>query len=244
MISKTYPEVQQNLLDNISRFKEVDILYKREVERLSKKIVQQKREELHIPVLLLQKTPAMRTVLLELIKPYHFKATQLEEVVRLLDSASGKYILSPSHRILKDRKHLILSPLQALSRATVVIEGPGAVDFAHGILRLEQKEKTITASDEDMALLDEALIHYPLLLRPWRAGDYFYPLGMKGKKKLAKFFVDKKLSLVDKEKVWVLEMNRKIVWVVGYRIDDRFKVTDKTRSVVRIEWIQSKKGVV
>ncbi|MCH5720357.1 tRNA lysidine(34) synthetase TilS [Niabella hibiscisoli] len=183
----------------------------------------------------------MKTVLLELIKPYDFKATQLEEVARLMDSDSGKYILSPSHRILKDRKHLILSPLKDQNRATVIIEGEGIVDFTQGILRLTRTEKIVMGDDERMALLDAALIQYPLLLRPWRAGDYFYPLGMKGKKKLAKFFVDKKLSLADKEKVWVLEMNRKIVWVAGYRIDDRFKVTDKTRSVLKIEWIESKR---
>ncbi|MGE9310055.1 tRNA lysidine(34) synthetase TilS [Niabella sp. CJ426] len=236
MIAKTYPEVQQNLLDNISRFKEVDILYRQELSRVAKKLLVQKGEEWYIPVLLLQKTPAMKTVLLELIKTYGFKATQLNEVVQLLNSDSGKYILSSSHRILKDRKHLIISPLKDFNKATVVIEEPGTVDYTGGVLHLMQTQKTVPEPGGHVALLDAALIAYPLLLRPWRAGDYFYPLGMKGKKKLAKFFVDQKLSLADKEKVWVLEMNRKIIWVVGYRIDDRFKVTDKTQSVLKIEW--------
>lgn len=245
MIAKTYPEVQQNLLQNISRFKEVDILYQQELSRITRKLLVQKGDEWYIPVLLLQKTPAMKTILLELIKPYGFKATQLNEVVQLLDSDSGKYILSSSHRILKDRKHLVISPLKDFNRAIIVIEGPGTVDFPGGVLRLTQVEKTVTGSEAHVALLDEALIQYPLLLRPWRAGDYFYPLGMKGKKKLAKFFVDQKLSLADKERVWILEMNRKIVWVVGYRIDDRFKITGKTKSVLRIEWINtSKKAAV
>lgn len=241
MITRTYPEVQQNLTDNISRFNEVAILYQKEVSRQLKKLLQQSGEEWRIPVLLLQKTPAMKTVLLELIKPYHFQATQLNEVVRLLDSESGKYIVSSSHRILKDRRHLIISPLKQANNATLVIDGPGAVHYAEGTLHITQAEKVITGSEAEQALLDEALIQYPLLLRPWRPGDYFYPLGMKGKKKLAKFFIDQKLSLADKEKVWVLEMNRKIIWVIGYRIDDRFKVTDKTLSALKIEWMRPKK---
>ncbi len=245
MIAKTYPEVQQNLLENISRFKEVDILYRQELSRVARKLLVQKGEEWYMPVLLLQKTPAMKTVLLELIKPFGFKATQLNEVVQLLDSDSGRYILSSSHRVLKDRKHLIISPLKKNHKATVVVEEPGTIDFTGGVLHFMQTQKTAPGTGEHVALLDAALIDYPLLLRPWRAGDYFYPLGMKGKKKLAKFFVDQKLSLADKERVWVLEMNRKIIWVVGYRIDDRFKVTDKTQSVLKIEWRSpSKKAMV
>jgi tRNA(Ile)-lysidine synthase len=234
-ISNVYPEVQQNLLNNIERFKDVEALYRNEIERHQKKLLQKKGSDFLIPVLLLQKTPAYQTVLLEMVKSFGFKASQLPELIGLLESQPGKYMLSSTHRVLKDRKHLVISALNEIPSAAVIIEEEGRYLFAGGTLCVRATSQEDISRNENIASINASLVEYPLILRPWRTGDYFYPLGMQKKKKVSRFLIDKKLSLAEKERIWVVEMNKKIIWVVGHRIDDRFKITDNTTAVLRLE---------
>jgi tRNA(Ile)-lysidine synthase len=235
-VQKVFPAANENILKNINRFGEAEQLYNEAIEMYKKKLLELKGNEIHIPVLKLQKVTPLATIVYEIIKDYNFTAHQTEEVIGLLQSASGKYIASASHRIIRNRKWLIISPNQTKAANNILIEENNtAITFENGELQIEKCASLSTMGNEpSTALLDTAEIKFPLLLRKWKQGDYFYPLGMQKKKKISRFFIDQKLSLTQKENAWIIESNKKIVWVIGMRIDDRFKITDKTKNVIQI----------
>ncbi len=237
-IAKVFPDVLQNLEKNQQRFAETDELYHQAIAVHKKKLLKQEGSEFHIPVLLLKKTRPLRTILFEIIREFHFSAAQTDEVIHLLDSENGKYISSGTHRIIKNRGWLIIAHLEDKSVAHQVIEEQEKfVDYPEGRLHLIKKlvkHPEIPSKDPAKAFLDAAKIHFPLILRKWKAGDYFYPLGMKKKKKLARFLIDQKLSKTAKEKVWVLVTGDHVVWVLGQRIDDRFSIRASTSEILQI----------
>ena len=175
----------------------------------------------------------------EIIREFGFSAAQVDEVIKLLSSESGRYVQSATHRIIKNRRWFIIAQTQTEQVQTLIIDADeDRILFENSALALEQiKSKNVqVVNDPAIALIDQSTLQFPLLLRKWKRGDYFYPLGLKKKKKLARFFIDQKLSMTDKEKVWVLESNKKILWVVGLRIDDRFKITGSTKQVLRVQF--------
>lgn len=231
-IEEVFPQVKQNLLRNMERFEEVEIIYRNSIELLKKKLTEKKGAETHIPVLKLKNTEPVHTIIFEIISEFNFTPSQTDEVIKLLESESGKFILSATHRLLKNRNWLIISPLDTKIAETILIENEGKVNYPEGIIELKRNPESEIRNLKSLAQLDASKVSFPLLLRKWKTGDYFYPLGMQKKKKLSRFFIDQKLSLPDKEKTWVLESDKKIIWVVGMRMDDRFKVTEKTKEVL------------
>jgi tRNA(Ile)-lysidine synthase len=239
-ISKVYPQVNENLNDNIDRFKEIEKLYKLAVGDIKKKLVKEKGNEWHIPVKQLMRYDN-RTLIYEIITDYGFNEKQIDEVMKLAESDSGKYIDSPTfnYRIIRHRHWFIISPVNSVESGIIIIEEKDkTVIFEEGVIEIEklQTSNFKPQTSNSIACLDSKEINFPLILRKWKTGDYFYPLGMKKKKKLSRFFIDQKLSKIEKEKFWVIEMDKKIIWVVGKRIDERFKVTDKTKNVLKINY--------
>ena len=164
-----------------------------------------------------------------------FGFTAWNDVVQLLQAQTGKYISSATHRLVKDRTDLLLAPIAGTTKEQhyQIFEGESAMILPDQMLKL----KTVSAIDEtgqNTLYVDAAKLYYPLEVRRWQKGDVFYPLGMNGRKKLSKYFKDEKLSLLDKEKVWVLCSDNQIVWVLGYRTDERFKVTSDTKRLLKI----------
>lgn len=238
VLQEIYPQVLDNLSDNINRFREIEILYQQAIDMHTKKLLEVKNNEVHIPVLKLAKLSPLPTITYEIIKNYDFSPAQVNEVLSLLQSETGKYVQSSSHRIIRNRKWLIIAPLVTEQAKHILIESEGVTNFPAGSISVKAApaEGYELSTDNKIAALDAKHIRYPLMLRAWKKGDYFYPLGMPKKKKIARFLIDQKLSVTNKEKVWVLEMNKKIIWVVGMRIDDRFKITASTKELMILKF--------
>jgi tRNA(Ile)-lysidine synthase len=242
VVRNKFPSAEENLLNNIERFRDIEVLFKETINAYKKLLMEDRGGELQIPVLKLKKLPAFKTILFEIAYDFGYTSSQLNLLVKLLDGETGKYVDSPTHRILKNRNWIIISKkIDDDIRHIVVEEGDVEVAFADGEIHIKRlpADRYRIEPDPKIAAVDGSLIKFPLILRKWKQGDYFYPLGLAKKKKLSRFFIDQKLSKNDKERVWVVEMDKKIVWVVGIRIDDRFKIKTATREVLRLRLVEA-----
>ncbi|MFM9021510.1 MAG: tRNA lysidine(34) synthetase TilS, partial [Sediminibacterium sp.] len=153
----------------------------------------------------------------------------------------GKYCQSNTHRIIRHREHLIVAPLAEKSASLITIDaGDTSILFSEGKIKIEKiKLETIpiNAAVNEIFIPSEA-IHFPLILRKWQQGDYIYPLGLNKKKKISRMLIDLKLSATEKEKVFVLESSKKILWVVGIRLDHRFRLQEPTGEAWHITYLK------
>ena len=174
-----------------------------------------------------------KAYLFELLKDYGF--TEWHDVVNLLEAQSGKQLFSEKWRLIKDRNYLFLSEIVSNERFFIEIsETEKHVETPLGNLLFEEVA-IVSKTEANSIFVDKNELKFPLTIRTWEAGDIFYPLGMTGKKKLSKYFKDEKYPLLDKENALLLCSENKIVWVVGKRADDRFKVTRNTKNILKVE---------
>lgn len=162
--------------------------------------------------------------------------TDWKAVYDLIEAQSGKQVFSETHILLKDRNYLILSPKQnkMYPNHTFITRDQKEINFPLNISFCHVNDISVEATNT--IFVDEDALQFPLELRKWHEGDVFYPFGMNGKKKLSKYFKDEKLSLIQKENTWILCSNNTIVWVIGMRQDDRFKVTETTTKILKITY--------
>ena len=178
------------------------------------------------------------TLLFEWLYRKNFKTSQIQQLVEVLmtNKQVGKQFSSSTHQLVVDRKYVIVQSLEKESSEKVFVI-KSISDTAHLPIKLNFEE---TSHREFSKVKNEITIAFsdnlfPLTLRKWKQGDKFKPLGLNGFKKLSDFFKDQKLSLFEKEATWILESKEHIVWVVGYRMDDRCKLTDETEKVIKIK---------
>ena len=203
-----------------------------QMDEFADKVVTIKSNGMYLNISEIKATTAPKAYLYQLLKDFGF--TDWQEIHELLDAQSGKKIFSQDYRLLKDRDQLILSRLNELESVEIFIPaGLNQIDTPVGNMTMELTDSPEDNSD-DVIYVDADKINYPLILRQWQKGDVFFPIGMKGKKKLSKYFKDEKLSVLDKESTWLLCSGEDVIWIIGRRADDRFKLNQETKQILKI----------
>jgi len=186
-----------------------------------------------VPVASLKKLKPREAFLYELFKDFGF--TQWKDVLHLLDAQSGKQVFSATHRMVKDRDFVLIEALKAekYKEEYLIQENDRTLSLPLNITLKLVKE--LQNESKNIIYVDKEKLKFPLVIRKWQIADYFYPFGMSGKKKLSKFFKDEKYSLPAKEKQWILCSGDDIVWVIGSRADNRFRITETTSEILKIQ---------
>jgi tRNA(Ile)-lysidine synthase len=236
-------ETFNNTLENLKGSQQI---VKDRIQNVKEKMTKIHKNELHFSIDELKKLSNPKIYLFEILKEYGF--TEWNDVADLLECQSGKQVFSKTHRLLKDREVLILSEIlqqEEIERFeifenTADINVPIALKFETITIPFDTKNhqnkvlEELIFDDKNTISVDFDKVEFPLVLRKRQKGDFFFPIGLNGKKKVSKFFKDEKCSLIDKENTWLLCSKNDIVWVLGMRLDDRFKVTKTTSKILKI----------
>lgn len=223
---KNFQQTQQHLQDSQNIIEDyMSLVYKLAVLEAN--------DYYKINIKKLKELPHTEALLYELLNGFGF--TEWEDVFNLLDAQTGKQIFSKTHRLLKNRDELLLTKISGESEiAEFSVSKKGITSPIH--LQIEPC-KYIGETEKNLIYVASEKLTFPLKLRKWKSGDSFQPFGMKGKKKLSKFFKDEKIPLNEKNEIWLLLCDEKIVWIVGHRMDDGFKVTSSTEEILKITYL-------
>jgi tRNA(Ile)-lysidine synthase len=242
LLAERFPAIRENLGSNLHRFRDIEKISSKSLEAVVRKLVNTDAAGLaRIPVEGLRKTGFPESLLWEVTKDKGFSTGQVAEIVRLMDLPSGKWVASESHRVVRHRNWLLIHPLQQAMTPLFTLESAeGMILFPQGSLEWSCIDYTGEQfpRDAQSVWLDLNDVRFPLILRKWSKGDYFYPFGLGKKKKLARFLIDEKTSLPEKEKTWVLESDKRILWVMGKRIDGRFQVTPASSRILCLKFMR------
>lgn len=197
-------------------------------------VITEKDLQKHIDIKELLRLPNYQAYLYQWLSPFGF--TAWDDIYSLLTGQSGKVVLSKFYRVVKDREVLILEPIPICENEIYQIAHGMEVINVPITLRLNNVNNLTKSSDNNVIFVAGELLKFPLFVRKWQEGDYFYPAGMNGqKKKVSKYFKDEKFSLSDKENAWLLCSEDQVVWVIGKRADGRFAANNQTKKPLKIE---------
>jgi len=241
-LQKINPSLLSTTQHTLERLREVEAIFQAEVSRVAEKAVREEEDRFIIQKNVLLRHSQGGSLLAEWLAPYGFNFQDVTQIIKTLTGKTqpGLQFQSATHQLWVDRDELVLTQISSIADSqTIVVHNEGEINqLVSGRLtgRSIVAEKYQIQSDPLVAALDFHQLTFPLTIRRWQAGDRFQPLGMTHRKKISDFLVDQKVPRYLKDQIIVLLSEDQIVWVVGYRIDNRFRVTKQTRRVYEIRW--------
>ena len=227
-INDSFLQSFQNTLEHLNQEQS---LVNDAVQMVYEKVVSEENEQLKIDISTLLRYKNYKAYLYQWLYKYGFSAW--DDVYNLVDSQTGKQIFSKNFILLKNRGFLVLSKIHNIENQEFIISSISEIPKFPLKLNLCNLSN-ISNQSKCVIFVDENKIQFPLTIRKWKEGDYFYPSGMQGKKKVSKYFKDEKFTLFQKQDTWILESNKQIVWIIGHRADERFKVENTTQTTIKI----------
>lgn len=228
------PAFTESFKQTTAHLKQVHSLAEDASVLVYKQVVNEQDAQKRFMIQELKRLPNYKAYLYQWLKPFGF--TAWDDIYSLVDAQAGKQIFSENFRLIKDRDVLILEPITDNSKKVYIITDAAQRVNEPVQLRFTNVDEIDKNATKKVIYVNNELIKFPLFVKRWKEGDYFYPFGMNGqKKKLSKFFKDEKMSLPDKENAWVLTSGEHIIWVIGMRADNRFRVTENTTQILKIE---------
>ncbi|NQY68440.1 MAG: tRNA lysidine(34) synthetase TilS [Flavobacteriales bacterium] len=238
ILEELNPSFRKAIAGNIEQIKDLETIVKRQLGVFINEVISCTNNQVNINIALLKSYDPIRFYLFEFLKSYGFNGSDVNTIIEHLDSEPGKIFLTITHQLLKDRDTLIVTQIPAddaaieyqIQSSDTSIENPVGLE-----MKREPAKEIEIERNPNIAMLDMDKLSFPLTLRKWEDGDRFVPLGMQTKKKLSDFFIDQKLNLNEKKNIWLLMSGGDIAWIVGQRIDNRYKVSSSSKNVYRIE---------
>ena len=239
-MKKINPAVKQAIYRTSQNLGEAGKVYDESMQKYKKTVFTDNR----ILISGLKETSSPVSVLYEILSPFGFNPSVIDDIAASLDAISGKVFYANGYRLIKSRDHYILEQIPVLQEVSgepihISKEITELREPIHIRIRFTGKD-TVIDPDARFLYADADKLTFPLTLRTWQAGDWFIPFGMAGKKKLSDFFTDRKLNLAEKEAIRVITSRGQIVWIVGKRPDNRFRITRDTENVMIMEYMEEK----
>ena len=242
VLTNLNPGLWQTIPRTVERLRAAESLMQMELRRTWQETAEPQGEQIILPAEKLNALPELAFRLAEWLKPFGFMEAQATQMMRSLSQAAGQLFSSTTHRVTHERMGLVVEPLP--TPFTFTIQLPNWPDKPIQVadrytLSVEQRAKTDPfqpPSDPNVAYLDAGQLQWPLTIRPWQQGDRFRPLGLNGQKLVSDLLNDLKLSRLEREQTVVLLSGEQIAWVIGRRIDHRFRIRPETTQIGQFIW--------